>query len=159
MTGVRVVVSLGCSGGGGAVYTARRRTAAATGMDFGFDLGAAAVAARRAAGVRLCGRARQRCNPCTHPHRRRRHYPAVQQQSTATAAFRPSEWVRACAVPMWARPATTDSPRRALRAKTPEYCGQTRTHSGRALRRVIYTATATRFVYRLPELRCRAAAV
>jgi len=69
-TGVRVVVSLGCSGGGGPVYTARRRTAAATGMDFGFDLGAAAVAARRAAGVRLCGRARQRCNPCTHPHRR-----------------------------------------------------------------------------------------
>lgn len=58
------------------MYTERRRTAAATGMDFGFDLGAeAAVAARRAAGVRLCGRARQRCNPCTHPYRRRHYYP------------------------------------------------------------------------------------
>lgn len=109
---VCVVVSLDCSGGGGAVCT--RRGDGPPPPPRGWTLVSilVAVVAQRAAGVRLCGRARQRCNPCTHPLRRRR-YSCTSVSTATTVAFRPSEWVRACAVPMWARPATTDSSRRA----------------------------------------------
>lgn len=90
---VCVVVSLDCSGGGGAVCTRRGDgPPPPPPPPRGWTLVSilVAVVARRAAGVRLCGRARQRCNPCTHPLRRRR-YPCTSVSTATTVAFRPSE--------------------------------------------------------------------